>query len=48
MDSNILWAWFFLTFIALGLEVKYHDEFVALRENMVKSDYGKFKLEDFN
>lgn len=47
MDSNILWAWFVLTFVALVLETKYNDDFVALRQNMVNSDYGKFELEDF-
>ena len=48
MDTNILWVWFILTFVALGFELGYHHEFKALRENMVKNDYGKFEYDDFN
>lgn len=47
LDSNLVFFYFILTFIALGLEMKYHDEFVALRDNLVNSDMGKFKYDDF-
>lgn len=47
LDSNMLWLWFFVTFVALALEMKYHDEFVALRHNFTNSDKGKFEYDDF-
>jgi hypothetical protein len=47
LDSNMIWGVFILTFIALGLEMKYHDEFIPLRRNFVSSDYGKFEYDDF-
>ena len=47
LDSNLLWAFFFATIIAAGLEMKYHDEFVALRQNMNNSDMGRFEYDDF-
>lgn len=47
LDSYLVFLWLGLTFVALGLEMKYHDEFVALRENMVNSDMGKFEHDDF-
>jgi hypothetical protein len=47
LDSNLVYFYFLLTFLALGLELKYHDEFVALRQNWVNSDMGKFKYDDF-
>ena len=33
LDSNLVYFYIFATFLALGLELKYHDEFVALREH---------------
>ena len=33
--------------LAMGFEMKYHDDYVNLRQNFVNSDYGKFELEDF-
>ena len=47
MDTNLLWLWIGLALLASGLEMKYHDEFLALRENMVNSDMGKFEYDDF-
>jgi len=47
LDSNLVFIYFILTFIALGLEFKYHDEYVALRDNFVNHDMGKFTYEDF-
>lgn len=47
MDSNILWLYLFFTILAAGLEIKYHDEFVALRGNLRNSDMGKFEYDDF-
>jgi len=47
LDSNMVYFYFIMTMVALGLEMKYHDEFKALRENYVKSDMGKFTVEDF-
>lgn len=47
LDSNIIYFYMLLTFVALGLEMKYHDEFKALRENYLQSDMGKFTIEDF-
>ena len=47
LDSNLVFLYFLFTFIALGLEMKYHDEFVALRDNYVNSDMGKFTYDDF-
>lgn len=47
LDSNLVFLYFILTFLALGLELKYHDDFVALRENFVNHDMGKFSYEDF-
>ena len=47
LDSNLVYFYFLLTFVALGLEMKYHDEFKALRENYLQSDMGKFTIEDF-
>jgi hypothetical protein len=47
LDSNLVYIYLFLTFLAFGLEMKYHDEFVALRDNYVTSDMGKFSYDDF-
>jgi len=47
LDSNLVFLYFLFTFIALGLEMKYHDEFIALRDNYVNSDMGKFSYDDF-
>ena len=47
LDSNLVFLYFLLTFVALGLEMKYHDEFVSLRDNYVNSDMGKFSYDDF-
>jgi hypothetical protein len=47
LDSNLVWLWFILTMLALGTEMKYHDDFVALRENHFNSDMGKFTYDDF-
>ena len=46
MDSNLVFIWFILMFVVLITELKYHDEFVALRDNFVKADYAKIELED--
>ena len=47
LDSNLVWFWFLMTMVALGTEMKYHDEFLALRDNLVKHDMGKFEYNDF-
>ena len=47
LDSNLVYFYLLLTFVALGLEMNYHDEFKALRENYLQSDMGKFAIEDF-
>ena len=47
LDSNLVYFYLLLTVIAFGMELKYHDEFVALRQNWVSSDMGKFKYDDF-
>ena len=47
LDSNLVFFYMLLTFLALGLEMKYHDEFIALRDNLVNHDMGKFKYDDF-
>lgn len=47
LDSNLVFLYFLLTFVMLGLEMKYHDEFVALRDNFNNHDMGKFSIEDF-
>ena len=47
LDSNLVFLYFLFTFVALGLELKYHDEFKALRHNFVNSDMGRFEYEDF-
>lgn len=47
LDSNLVYFYIFMTFIALGLELKYHDEFVALREHYLQDGMGKFTIEDF-
>jgi hypothetical protein len=47
LDSNLLWLYFAFTMIALGLEVKYHDEFMALRGNFENHDMGRFEYDDF-
>ena len=47
LDSNLVFLYFLLTMLAFGLEMKYHDEFVALRDNLVNNDMGKFKYDDF-
>jgi hypothetical protein len=47
LDSNLVFLYVLFTFIALGLEMKYHDEFRALRDNLVNHDMGKFSHDDF-
>jgi hypothetical protein len=47
LDTNLLWAGLAFTLLAFGLEFKYHDEFLALRENMVNSNKGRFEYDDF-
>ena len=47
LDSNLVWLYFLFTMIALGTEMKYHDEFLALRHNFVNHDMGKFSYDDF-
>lgn len=47
LDSNMVWLYFVFCLLALGTEFKYHDEFLALRENYVNHDMGRFTLEDF-
>ena len=36
-----------LTILAWGLEQKYHDDYVALRESHLNHDMGKFTYDDF-
>jgi hypothetical protein len=48
LDSNLVFFYFLLTLIAFGLEQKYQNEFVALRDNYLNSDMGKFSYDDFN
>ncbi|CDW89225.1 UNKNOWN [Stylonychia lemnae] len=47
LDSNLVWAYFLFCVLALGLEYKYHDEFVVLRQNFLNHDMGRFTEEDF-
>ena len=47
LDSNLLWIYFFLMVLTMGMEVKPHDEFVTLRMNFENHDMGRFKYEDF-
>lgn len=47
LDSNLVFFYFLFTLLALGCEMSYHDEFLALRDNFVNHDMGKFVLEDF-
>ena len=47
LDNNLLWLWLLLTMLAFGAEMKNHDEFLALRDNLLNHDMGKFKYDDF-
>jgi hypothetical protein len=48
MDSNLVWGLAIVTLFGLIIENKRTHDFVTLRENMVNSDKGWFKEEDFN
>ena len=47
LDSNLVFIYFLLTLLALGCELKYQDEFVALRDNFLNHDMGRFEYDDF-
>ena len=47
LDSNLLFVYFVLTVLALACELKNHDEYIALRDNLVSHDMGKFSYDDF-
>lgn len=47
LDTRMVWAGVLLTFVALGFEFGYHDEFVPLRNNFVLVGAGKFEEGDF-
>ena len=48
LDSNLVWAFALFSLVGLMIETNRTHKFVTLRENMVNSDMGKFKEEDFN
>ena len=48
MDTNLVYLFGFMTIGLLLWENTRTHNFVTLRENMLKSDMGKFKEEDFN
>lgn len=47
LDSNLVWSLAIVMVIGLIIENKRSHDFVTLRENMVNSDKGWFKEEDF-
>ena len=48
LDTNICLLMIFVSTFLLFAEAKRTNTLVTLRENLVNSDKGRFKLEDFN
>ena len=48
LDTNLVWAFMIVSTVAMIIENKRTHKFVTLRENMLHSDKGWFKVEDFN
>ena len=48
MDTNLVWFVAIASLVGLVIENKRSHDFVTLRENMVNSDKGWFREEDFN
>ena len=47
LDSNLVFAYFLLTVLALACELKDMDEYQALRDNLLNHDMGRFAYDDF-
>lgn len=47
LDSNLVFAYFLLTILALACELKDLDDYQALRDNLVNHDMGRFSYDDF-
>ena len=48
LDTNLVWGFLIVSTVAMIIENKRTHKFVTLRENMLHSDKGWFKEEDFN